>query len=252
MDDTEVEATISDVVQMFRPYHRVHGELEFRLGSFDATTGELSSGVSRETFEQLERDMTDVLTSDRVWEEIVDYYYLNDAGETLRTRVSFDNRTMSMGRTHIKKETCMNMMVVRNDDPSDACRVACSVEHPVSDLPMSTIVKYVRVKQQKKFVDVRDGHVLWNFELSKTWSASSRDTVEYLQHNSEPRYEIECELIDESGAYMSQRSDKEIAASILMKVKMLLGEETDGRVHVLDSTRRPKRQRTRRGGRASV
>ena len=245
-EDAIVEAALANAVAVFRPHHEVHGELEFRLGTCDAATGGFSVGVSRETFEQLQRDMTDVLASDRVWAETVDYYYVNDAGETLRTRVSFDNRTMTMGRTHVKKETCVQTTVARDDDPCDACRVTCCVEHPVSDPPVSALVNYVRVKQQRRFVDERDGHVLWNFELSKTWSASTRDAVEYLQYHSEPSYEVECELVDAAGAYLRDRSDAEIAASILMKIKMLLGEETDGRVHVVAPARPSKKRRTRR------
>lgn len=246
--DCAAITALSEMVARFRPHHEAHGELEFRLGTLDATTGSFTTGVSRDTFEQLERDMSDVLASDRVWNEIVDYYYLDDTGTTLRTRVSFDNKNMTMGRCHIRKETLGQTTIARDDDPADACRVSCSVEHPVTDPPTSAIVNYVRVKQQKRFQDVRDGSVVWNFELSKTWSASSRDAVEYQQHHTEPTYEIECELVDASGTYLGERTDAQVGASILMKMKMLLGEETDGRVHLVasGSAGQPRGQRSAR------
>lgn len=243
--------SLVNMVKKFRPHHLNHGELEFRIGFYDSLQGTFSAGVSRETFEQLEREMTDTLHADRVWAETVDYFYTNDAGRTLRTRVSFDNRNMTMGRTHIMKETCEQIIIARDDDPSDACRVACAIEHPATDLPTSALVNYVRVKQQKRFVDKRDDHVVWNFELSKTWSASSRDTVEYLQHHTEPNYEIECELVDEQGSYMKERTDDEVAASILLKIKMLLGEDVKGHVHLVAPSKPTKRARSRRATRAS-
>jgi len=231
-------------VTLFRDYHGAHGELEFRLGT--QSEERFGSGVTRDTFEQLERDMTDALQSDRLWTEIVDYYYLNTSGATLRTRVAFDHTDMTLHTEHVRKEVLRTVTVCRDDDPSDACRLSCAVEHPVAQPPASVMINYVRVKQRKRFVDVRDGNEVWAFELSKTWSAGSRDAVEYQQHHTEPHYEVECELVDRAGTYLSERSHDEVAASILLKVKMLLGEDADGRVHVVSDEYRSRRKRSRR------
>lgn len=237
---TQEVDTLCTLVDDFRPHHRKHGELEVRLGTVDAVTGNFTTGVGISTFEQLERDMSDVLSCDRVWREIVDYYYLNAEGGTIRTRVTFDNERMAMESHHIEKKTLSQAIVVRSDDPTDAARIVCSVETPVHSPPTSALINYTRVKQQKRFTDCRDGNVVWNFELSKTWSAPTRDAVEYQQHHTEPTYEVECELVDTTGTYMSQKSTSDVAASLLMKMKMLLGEEVDGRVHILPSSHKSK------------
>lgn len=239
-----MEDAVTRCVRAFKPHHRKHGELEFRLGSVDEER--FSSGVSREIFEQLERDMSDELLSDKLWTEIVDYYYLDASGATLRTRVTFDNRQMRLNTEHIRKEVLTSVLVCRDDDPGDACRISCSIEHPIDEPPVSVMINYVRVKQRKRFVDMRNGGEVWVFELSKTWSAGSRDAVEYQQHNTEPNYEVECELVDSNNEYLCDRTDVEVTESILMKIKMLLGEDVDGRISIVGSDVRGKRKRARK------
>jgi hypothetical protein len=41
-------------------------------------------------------------------------------------------------------------------------------------------------------------------------------------------YEVEVELVDEGKAYSSCRTDEQIAASLLLKMEMLLGEQGNG------------------------
>jgi hypothetical protein len=194
-------------------------------------------------FNQLEREMSDTLVSEKLWTELVDYYYLNDSGQTLRTRVTFDHEHMVMNTEHIRKETIKSLLLCRDDDPNDACRLTCAVEHPVDVPPVSVMINYVRVKQRKRFMDMRNGHEIWVFELSKTWSAGSRDAVEYQQHHTEPNYEVECELVDEGGEYMGCHDTEDIANSILLKIKMLMGEESDGRVSIVNTEQRGRRRR---------
>ena len=88
------------------------------------------------------------------------------------------------------------------------------------------IPSYVRIKQRRRFKDVRQGRVTW-LRVSKTWSASSRSAVEHAQHMVPPVYEVECELVDEGGEYMQDRSDETISKSILMKSQLLLGEDSE-------------------------
>lgn len=235
---------IGECVRRFLPVHRGHGELECRLGALE--DGRFSSGVPRDTFEQLERDMSEVLVSDRLWNEHVDYFYLNSDGQTIRTRVTFDNRDMKMQTQHVRKEVLRSVLIARDDDLSDACRLTCAVEHPVDTPPVSVVINYVRVKQRKRFVDVRDGNEVWVFELSKTWAAGSRDAVEYQQHNVEPRYEVECELVDATGDYLASRTPAEVTESLLMKMKVLLGEDVDGHVSLVAASDRGRRKRPRK------
>ena len=59
-------------------------------------------------------------------------------------------------------------------------RVACALETPVTSPPDVCVPTHVRIKQRRVFRDVRDGAVVWSYELSKTWSASSRSVVEHM------------------------------------------------------------------------
>ena len=63
--------------------------------------------------------------------------------------------------------------------------------------------------------------------MCRTWYGNTRDAVEYNQHNCEPVYEIECELVDSEGKYQDNHTDEHIAESIKMKVLMLLGYDVD-------------------------
>lgn len=221
---------------------RVDGELEFRAGCLE--DGHFSAGVSKDVFDSLERDMLDSsLEAEPSWTEIVDYFYSDP--RNIRTRVEYDRIDMKMKRTHVQKETLSSLMITRDDDPREAARLTVCSEHPIKDPPSHCIITYVRIKQRRRFTDVRCGNVIWNFELSKTWSANTREGVEYQQHTHEPTYEVECEFVDVDSSYRKERSNAEIAESILMKLKLILGEETDGRVSVTDELQRRRRGRKR-------
>jgi len=229
--DAAVVRSVAEAVSLFRPRAATDGELEMRLGAC-GDGGRFTAGVPKCVFQQLERDLQDspTLEAEGRWAEIVDYYYTGGAGERLRTRVEFDSENMRMGTTHVRKEVVHSAIVCREDDARDACRVTFSIEHPVDNPPASCVVHYCRVKQRKRVVDRREGGVVWAYELSRTWSASSRDAVEHQQRMVEPVYEVECELVDEGGRYLDAHDDERVARSVLMKTKLLLGEEVDARV----------------------
>ena len=240
--------SLEPCVDVHRKQTPAHRELEFRLGSYDSVTNAFSSGVDRETFDHLEQDISDALTSDRLWNEFVDYFYVDEDGNTLRTRVTFDSKTLDMQVQHVRKETLSSAVVCRDDDTRDACRVTCSVEHPVDHPPTSCIIRFVRVQQRRRFYDVRGDNTVWMFELSKTWSANSRDAVEYQQHNTEPHYEVECELVDRDGTYLSERTSQEVAESILLKIRMLLGDDMDAKLNIRDTLATQQRRGRKRKG----
>lgn len=204
-------------------------ELEIRLGDDHGTR--FAPGICRGTFDQLETDMIDCgsLEADPKWVEVVDYHYLMGRRK-VRTRVSFDTATMEMAREHVAKEALATAVVrnVCNEDGRESCRVACSTEIPVTDPPVQCMPTHVRIKQRRRFRDRRDGAVVWSYELSRVWSASSRSAAEHMQHTTEPVLEAECELVDEGGAYLDARTDEQVAASLLMKARMLMGNEAAG------------------------
>ena len=197
-------------------------ELEMRLGT---RCEAFQSGVPRWVFEQLERDLSEApgLTADSGYTEIVDYFYTLPKGRQIRTRVHYDSACMELSTEHVDKHLIQSFVASASGEPGDACRVEVSREVPVSSPPQCTLVNYVRVKQRRSFVDRRDDGDVWRYELSRTWSGTTRDAVEYNQHNSEPSYEVECELVDTKGTYMRNLSNAQVAESMHMKMLMLLG-----------------------------
>jgi hypothetical protein len=222
MEGDDTEARISALVARRRAAPE-RSELELRLGRREG--GAFVPGVSREAFQLLERDMEEDpgLVADERWVELVDYHYALRRGERARTRVEFDAQRMAISTEHVAKRGAANA-VLGGDDGGAACRVAVAVEEPVEP-PSACLPTHVRVKQRRRFRDVRDGRVVWSYELSKTWSAPSRGVVEHLQRATEPTYEVEAELVDEGGAYLRARTDAEVAASLRLKARLLLGEE---------------------------
>lgn len=219
---TRSSSTTEDLVRRFRE-SPTDTELELRLGVSDEER--FKAGVSREVFEQLHLELTESgeLESDRHWCELVDYHYTMPNGQKVRTRVTYDANCMVLYKTHTVKSPKSHVLIRRCDD-TDSCRLAWSLETPLKDPPpVSCIPTYVRVKQRKVFRDRRNGFVVWSYELSKTWAANSRSAVEHLQHVAEPVYEVECELVDESGAYLAAHTDEYVAKSLLMKSNALLG-----------------------------
>ena len=201
-----------------------NAEVEVRLGTH--RNRHFHPGVSRDVFEQLEKDLIEsALVPDPSWTELVDYHYTTKRARNVRTRVEFDSDEMEVGQTHIVKTRGASVLLSPTEAPGDACRVAYSIETPLEDPPATCLPTFVRVKQRRCFADVREGHVIWSYELSKTWSGASRSVVEHMQHNSEPTYEVECELVDAERTYRGTRSDEEVASSLLLKATMLVGCE---------------------------
>ena len=218
-------SSIKDCVQHFREAAKL-SELELRLGKY--RNGKFTAGVERDVFEQLlsETQAVTSLVDEGDWNEIVDYHYVHSDRKT-RTRVLFDSKNMDMSTDHIHKRPIADAILKHTREDEDvAFRVMTSQELPVSSpLPVVCIPTHVRIKQRRRFSDVRNGNVVWVYEFSKTWSANSRSAVEQLQHMSPPVYEIECELIDEKGEYLKEHDNDFVAKSLLLKGQMLCGDD---------------------------
>lgn len=236
-EQMDVLQHVEACIKKLRTCNVAEGELEIRLGTF--VNGQFCAGVPQAVFEQLERDMeeTSLLSAESRYRELVDYHYVARRGETIRTRVEFDTDRMEVSRHHIVKCGTDDVVISRygDEDSSDACRVAFSHEKPLNDPPTTCIPTHVRVKQRRRFTDLRKGSVVWSYELSKTWSASSRLAVEHMQKMSDPVYEVECELVDACRSYMDEHTDGGIAKSILLKAALLMGDDTTNDMHVLKS-----------------
>lgn len=221
---------IASVVNLFRTQEREHVELEMRIGTLVSMTADdtprFVPGVNVAVFAQLMDDLSSVadLDSDDAWTEVADHFYKMPNGKDVRTRIEYDADSMSLRKTHTVKELLHRAVVRREDDPRDACRVDLAVEHPIAPPPAVCMLTHVRLKHRRRFVDRRNGDVVWCYELSKVWSANSRIGVDKKQQESEPIYEIEVELVDRAGRYSDGRSDNFIAESMLRKIKGLMGD----------------------------
>lgn len=207
-----------------------HAELEVRLGTVRGDAGaQFHPGVPAAVFHQLERDMDEdegLVASDARWVEHVDYHYTLPSRARVRTRVTFDTQRLEMDREHVSKQRHSAVTMCHRDAPpeGEAFRVALAAEVPVAVPPQACLPTLVRVTQRRRFENVRDGKTVWAYELSKTWSAASRTAVEYLHHAAPPTYEVECELVDKDGSYRAALTDAEVAESLLIKGRVLLGE----------------------------
>lgn len=206
-------------------------ELEVRLGSWH--DGHFTPGVPRTIFEQLEKDMvaSSLTPTSKFPQEFKDHFYTVKRGQQVRTRVGVDTRRMEITTEHVVKKPDGFVTFRRCDggeQTGEVCRVACATEVAEAHPPSTCVPTHVRVKQRRRFEDVRLGKVVWAYELSKVWSGPSSSVVEHLQHTSEPVYEVECELVDEDGAYLANHTDAEVAESILLKAALLMGNDGGG------------------------
>jgi hypothetical protein len=229
------DVVLKEIIALYRAARTQHPtelELEIRLGSSSETS--FCPGVPQGVFEQLQEDMSEDgrLVARDPWKEMIDYHYVGLDGQPIRTRVIGDSECMEIRKEHTRKVVLGKALVQGERGSADAARVILSHEVPVVDPPASCVPTHIRIKQRRTFDDRRDGVVVWSYELSKTWSANSRSAVEYRQHMNEPIYEVECELVDQDGAYLRQLSDAQICESILVKLRALLGKDMHAKLEV--------------------
>jgi hypothetical protein len=218
-------------------------ELEIRLGTL-TTDERFCAGVGKQFFEQLEQDLLEctTLVAEPGWVEVVDHHYAASDGQEMRTRVTPDTDAIELRRQTIRKRPLQRVrcaVLARLCD--EVCRVSLAQEEVVTTPPSIVIETHVRIKQRRCFRDVRDGKTVWSYELSRTWSGAGYEAAEYQQHNTEPTYEVELELVDEGGVYTSARDAGEIARGVEHKVKLLLGQPSQDIEVVDDPVRRSKK-----------
>lgn len=229
------DAVLKEIVALCRSARAQHPteiELEIRLGS--CSDRSFCPGVPQCVFQQLQEDMSEDgrLAPQESWKEVVDYHYVGSDGLPVRTRVICDSECMEIRKEHTRKVVLGKALVRGEQGSGDVARVILSHEVPIVDPPGLCVPTHIRIKQRRAFDDRRDDSVVWSYELSKTWSANSRSAVEHKQHMNEPIYEVECELVDQDGAYLHQLSDEQVCESILVKLKALLGKDMHAKLEV--------------------
>lgn len=236
-------SALAELVATRRREH-TEGELEVRVGSLQCD-GSFVAGMHPDEFEQLHQEMEaepSLQAEEADWRQVVDYHYVASNGQRVRTRVECDLQGLTMKTEHITK-TLLCDEIVATEDAKSACRIACARETPLSSPPQACFPTHVRVKSRRRFFDKREGGVVWSYELSRTWSGPSRVVVEEKQKADPPVCEVECELVDAQGTYLSANDDAHVAESLSLKASALLGT-TEALVLKQQHKRPPKRSRS--------
>lgn len=192
-------------------------ELEARLGVHGGDG--FRTGVSRERMDAVLGMMQDSshVSGDAEWQEDHDYFF-DVAGAPLRSRVHFDTNSMMLNSETIRKVR-LGAIDLESGGDYDV-RVALAREAPVcaKEIPASVMPSRVRIMQRRRFCTAASS---WAFDFKMTWTGCSVDEAERMQQQQEPRFEIECELVNAEEA-LRAHSDEYLAASLLLKMSDFL------------------------------
>jgi hypothetical protein len=203
----------SNIVAVFR--NNSSCELEARFGMI--IDQKFNTGVSRTFMDDILEMMqkSSFMTGDEEWKEEMDVFY-DYNGRNVRSRVTFDSNSMIINtHTTEKKILCKPQDFVdkSNEKENYTIRISLKSELEIKNPPHYVTSNLVRIKQRKRFTTENK---IWAFDFSMTWSGKTKSEAEHSQINDDPVFEIECECIDPS--CLSTRSDKYIAASLLLKM----------------------------------
>ena len=167
----------------------VNRELEVRIGRRNA---EGSLVLSPETLQFLDDTLrgSKWLESSR-WSETYAYFY-RVGGRALRTEVSFDSADMRMNRCTVEKQRVD--MHDENGPGTLAMRACLSDEVPIPSPPDAVLPYNVRIKQRASHT-YRGETCTVRYDLTRSWSASSRTEVEARQKVVPAQCELELELV---------------------------------------------------------
>lgn len=197
-------------------------ELEARFGRIER--GRFLPGVRRQTMDRLIKMMQSssyFTEEEKGWTEMHDFFYRDERGRNVRTRVLFDpNRMTTVLQTAVTEK--MESYLLSHNTPSPHpmdVRVGLKTETPVDSASSHPSVSphHVRIKQHRRF-----RYEGWAFDFSITWSGSTKTEAEQRQASSDPpQYEVEVELVDRE-AYFQTRTDQYLASSLLLKMHDLV------------------------------
>lgn len=166
-------------------------ELEARIGR--QTDRGFVASVTREHMDGIVRllDACGDVSSEPPgqWTEEENYIYTH-AGRRMRTRVRFPLDTMKLDSSTIVKRTIDSITL--KSRVLDV-RVTLSAETPVEgdDVPACANTDHVRIKQTRSYRAARSP---FRIDCACVWSGDTRGAAEAKQKQSNPVYEIECEL----------------------------------------------------------
>lgn len=232
IDDTCVEKIIPLVDNLCENLNSA--ELEARFGKI--VDGKFIPGVTRQFMDYVLDMMqkSPYVTGNDEWTEELDVYYKDEKNNQLRTRVNYDSELFTISTITVNK-TSLNYPIDLLYTPKDTkttsfdMRISLKNEEIVTTPPCSVNSDLVRIKQRRRFICE---NLNWAFDFSMSWSGRTRSEAEERQMNEEPKYEIECELINNQ--YAVTKTHKHIAASLLLKMIDLL---PTGKLHTSSTSK---------------
>ena len=217
-DMKDAVAAIEPIVKLLRQYPEA--ELEARLGTIKSDR--FSAGVDRGTIDRIIDMMiaSPHVKGDEDWKEEQDFFFEQN-GSHLRTRVTYDNSTLTIHPSTIKKTNIATKNIKVFGSNNIDIRVSLKQETEVVHVDPCVNTTLVRIKQHRRFVTDSE---TWAFDFAMTWSGKTKTEAEESQSCKDPEFEVECELID-TKKELAVRSDRYIALSLLLKMKDLLSGE---------------------------
>jgi hypothetical protein len=165
-------------------------ELELRLGR--SGVHGFDPSITKEEMDRLLQLVSGAADHDTCeWAESHDIFFTH-GGRHVRTSVAFDDGDFTIQPTHMVKERLGSVDAARY-------RVAWATETPVppDKLPFSTEVDHMRIKQRRS-IEVRPKEIssaLWRYDFTMVWSGGNKQAAEIQQQTSDPRYELEVEVL---------------------------------------------------------
>jgi hypothetical protein len=186
----DIGSVVSPFVEALR-VGREPLELELRMGRRSGHG--FSAKVTKHEMDTVLRTIAETKSAKDTHEfnESHDYFF-NQAGETVRSTVTFDVTDFTMNTTHIIKK-----QIARVD--AQRFRVACALETPVlaQSLPFATSVHHMRIKQRRS-ISVGPTELtrpLWRYDFTMVWDGDSKQSAELNQRANHPVYEVEVEVL---------------------------------------------------------
>lgn len=164
-------------------------ELEARIGRWHNRGG---LNVTEEELNRLDAMLrASAHLQSTSWEESHCYFYPHK-GRALRTETLFTSHDMLM-----KTETLCKQRQSVLDVPAHAdlqCRFSLSTETRHNDVPEVVLPEQTRIRQRSSHTHVGRACTV-RYDLSRTWSGTSKTDAEAHQKTSPARCELEVELV---------------------------------------------------------
>lgn len=193
-------------------------ELEARFGTCHG--GKFVPGVSEEILAAVDAMLTQSpVFRTSLWQESHDAFF----NDRLRTSVVFDTETFNMHTVTVRKEPVKHLLLPLHD--GIVVKFALAREVPVKGPAKAVDTTFFRLKQRKSHVYFGKANSPFvSYDLSRTWSSTTKSDAERKQRNEPPVFELELEL--KHNAFYTDAD--QISSSFLAKVRDLAVQNAFG------------------------